>query len=184
MNDPVVIVPYDPAWPEQYEEEKGILLRALGPLVVQIDHIGSTAVPGLGAKPVIDVLMTINSIADVKGCVPPLKNIGYEHLGEYGIPGRHFFRKLSEGTGTRTHHLHAVGVGNDFVKKHLLFRDYLRSHPQTAQQYYHLKIELAAKHTTVRDSYTDAKTEFIESVLGKANAEPKMFPKLPENAQS
>lgn len=172
MDDTISIVPYDPAWPKQYEEEKWELQKALGSLIVQIEHIGSTAVPGLGAKPIIDITIALKNIADVNGCVLPLENSGYEHLGENGIPGRHFFRKFSKETGIRTHHLHIVGTDSDFVKKHLLFRDYLHDHPETVQQYYQLKKELAAKHGKDRDSYTDAKTEFIESVFGKANTKP------------
>ena len=168
MNDIVVVVSYDPIWPKQYEEEKDRLQKALGLIIAQIDHIGSTAVPGLGAKPIIDIMIALNNVAEVNGCILPLKNIGYEPLGENGIPGRHFFRKLSKETGIRTHHLHVVGAGNDFIAKHLLFRDYLRSHPETARQYYQLKKELSSEHGDDRNSYTDAKTQFIESVLAKA----------------
>lgn len=169
MNDTVIIVPYDPSWPKQYEEEKDRLQKALGSLVVQIFHIGSTAVPGLGAKPIIDIIIALGNITDVTGCVLPLEKIGYKHLGENGIPGRHFFRKLSKETGMRTHHLHIVGAGNEFVEKHLFFRDYLCAHPETVHQYYQLKRELAAKYGKDRDTYTEAKTSFIESVLTKAN---------------
>jgi GrpB-like predicted nucleotidyltransferase (UPF0157 family) len=168
MNDAVIIIPYDPAWPKQYDEEKQRLQRALGSLILQVEHIGSTAVPGLGAKPIIDIMIALKDITDVTGCVLPLKNIGYEHLGENGISGRHFFRKLSKETGIRTHHLHIVGAGNEFVEKHLFFRDYLRTHPETAQQYYQLKKELAAKHSIDRDFYTNEKASFIEAILVKS----------------
>jgi GrpB-like predicted nucleotidyltransferase (UPF0157 family) len=171
MNDTVIIVPYDPAWPKQYEVEKERLQEALGSLIVQIEHVGSTAVPGVGAKPIIDIMIILSDINNISGCVLSLKNIGYEHLGEYGIPGRHFFRKFSKKAGERTHHLHIVGAGNDFIEKHLLFRDYLRSNLETAQQYYQLKKELAAKYNNDRDSYTEAKTTFIESVLSNAKIE-------------
>ncbi len=125
--------------------------------------------PGLGAKPIIDIIVAVRRLAHVGQCIQPLQGIGYEYLGELEIPGRHFFRKPpGEDRGARTHHLHMVEYGSDFWEKHLLFRDYLRAHPKVAREYYELKKELVAKYGSDRETYTGAKTSFIEVVVTKA----------------
>ncbi len=93
MSSSIRLVDYDPQWPILYEEEKASILGVIGDLIVDIQHIGSTAVPGLGAKPIIDIVVAIRRLALIEKCVRPLQTIGYEYLGEYGIPGRYYFRK-------------------------------------------------------------------------------------------
>jgi GrpB-like predicted nucleotidyltransferase (UPF0157 family) len=171
MGRPVLIVDYDPRWPILYEGEKDLILGAVGLLVVAIEHIGSTAVPGLGAKPIIDIMVAVRRLADAEQCIGPLEGIGYEYVPEYNdiIPERRYFHKgPAEG---RTHHLHMVELTSDFWERHLLFRDFLRTHPEEAHRYYELKKELAARFRVDREAYTDAKTSFIESVVAKAQAE-------------
>ena len=168
MSTSVVIVAYDPRWPSKYEEEKDRILGAIGDVAVAIEHIGSTAVPGLGAKPIIDIMVAVSRLADAERCIEPLQEIGYEYVPEYNdvIPERRYFHKGPPGAAT--YHLHMVELTSGFWKGHLLFRDFLRTHPEQARQYYQLKKELAAKFGADRDGYTEAKTSYIESVIAKA----------------
>jgi GrpB-like predicted nucleotidyltransferase (UPF0157 family) len=168
MGDPVEIVEYDAGWPDAYERERALIATTLGELATGIEHMGSTAVPGLGAKPIIDIMVGVRSLADGEECVGPLEGLGYEYKGEFGIPRRLYFRKMR--AGRRSHQIHLVELGRDFWERHLLFRDYLREHGQAAREYEELKVRLAAEFRTDREGYTEAKTEFIEGVMAKASA--------------
>lgn len=170
MHSPVRIIDYDSQWPIQYEEEKDRIFRAIGHIVVAIEHIGSTAVPRLGAKPIIDIMIAVHQLTDAEKCIEPLKSISYEYVPKFedSFPERRFFWKGPP--KDRKYHIHMVELKSDFWKRHLLFRDYLRTHPEVAQKYHHLKKELAAKHGSDRDAYTDAKTSFIKSVEDKARS--------------
>jgi GrpB-like predicted nucleotidyltransferase (UPF0157 family) len=166
MSEPIRVVEYDPNWPALYEEEKAPILRVLGSVVLDIQHIGSTAVPGAAAKPIIDIMVGVDDPVAGEKCIQPLETIGYEFRGEAGIPGRLFF-----GKGTpRTHHLHVVDQDGDFWKSHILFRDFLRAHPDEAERYCELKRQLAARFAADREAYTEAKAPLIESALAKARA--------------
>lgn len=171
MKAPVVVVDYDPQWPILYEEEKDRIFGVIGHLVIAIEHIGSTAVRGLGAKPIIDIMVAVRRLKDAEECTEPLQSIGYQYVPEYNdiIPERRYFHKGP--TGARTYHLHMVELTSDFWETHLLFRDFLRGHPEEAKEYYLLKKELAEKFGSDREGYTDAKTSFIESAVTKARAE-------------
>jgi GrpB-like predicted nucleotidyltransferase (UPF0157 family) len=164
--DPVVIADYDPRWPAQYEREAALIRGALGHLLLGVEHVGSTAVPGLGAKPIIDMMAGVRSVAEGELCVAPLEALGYFHKGLDEIPDHRYFRKPVQ--GKRTHQIHMVPLGGDFWRRHLLFRDYLCAHPDAARDYYELKLRLAERHHRDRLAYTDAKTDFIEAVLAKA----------------
>ena len=170
MTVPVVIVDYDPRWPARYQEEQAQILGAIGHLVDAIEHVGSTSVPGLGAKPIIDIMVAVRSLADAPACIGPLERIGYEYVSEYeaSIPERRYFRKRP--VRRDTHHLHMVERESAFWERHILFRDHLRAHPEIAQEYDRLKRELAARFGADRDGYTDSKTSFIESVVAQARA--------------
>ena len=168
MGAAIEIAEYDPAWPSAYERERAAILGALGDLVFAIEHVGSTSVPGLGAKPIIDIMIGLRSLADHASCVAPLEALGYEYKGEFGIPDRRYFRRPIR--GPRTHQLHMVEHGSGFWVRHLLFRDYLRRHPEEASAYQQLKVGLAARFGTDVEAYTEAKTEFIQSALAKARA--------------
>jgi GrpB-like predicted nucleotidyltransferase (UPF0157 family) len=161
VANPVTIVDYDPRWPMMYVDEKAEILKAVGSIIVAIEHIGSTAVTGLAARSITDMMFAVRNLEDAESCIQPLQTIGYELEGE--MPERRFFRRGQRGAGT--HHLHMVEIGSDFWERHLLFRDYLLVHPEAAQQYSQLKKELAPKFCSDRDAYTDAKTNFIESVV-------------------
>lgn len=172
MSSPVKIAKYDPQWPWLFEMERHLILRATGHIIVRIAHMGSTAVPSLGAEPTIDIMVAINRLNDSDKCIDPLQRIGYEYQPEHetSTPQRRFFRK-GEPPREQHYHLHMVELKSDFWKRHLLFRDYLRTHPETAQKYYELKKRLADKHALDRDSYAEAKTPFIESIVAKAITE-------------
>jgi len=172
MQDDVVIVDYNPAWPKMYEQEKARIQEAISEYLVDIQHVGSTSIPGLGAKPIIDILPVIRDVALVKHCVQPLALLDYAYFGEHGIPHRYYFRKPADiTTQPRTFHLHVLEKGHDQWRMMLLFRDYLRSHPKTAQQYDALKRELATKFGSDRVGYTDAKESFVKSILHAAIVE-------------
>jgi len=164
----VVIVDYDPHWVEEFQAESQRIRAAIGPYLTIIEHVGSTAVPGLAAKPVIDMLAGIRSLADAPACIAPLQALGYIYIPEYEdeLPERRYFQRLRG--EEHTHHLHMAETTSEFWKKELLFRDYLRSHPETAATYDRLKRELAAQFGRDRAGYTDAKTEFITAVLEQA----------------
>ncbi len=166
----IAIVDYDPNWPALFEAERGRILSATGHLVVVIEHVGSTAVPGLAAKPVIDIMAAVRHLDDARKCIEPLHAVGYEYVPEYEaeLPERRYFHKGP--SGDRTHHLHMVELTSDFWKRHLLFRDYLRAHPGTARQYQELKRRLAAQFGADRSGYTEAKGPFIRAVEEKARA--------------
>jgi GrpB-like predicted nucleotidyltransferase (UPF0157 family)/predicted RNA-binding protein associated with RNAse of E/G family len=172
----VQIVDYDIRWPSIYAEERDRILKATGNRLAAIEHVGSTAVPRLGAKPIIDIMVAVRELSDANKWIPPLKSIGYEYVPEQEkeIPERRFFRKGPEGVPNEHFHLHMVEQSGAFWKKHLLFRDYLRSHPEVAQQYCRLKVELAKKCSSDREAYTEAKTSFIESVIAEAEAKPRL----------
>ncbi|MFA5138841.1 MAG: GrpB family protein [Elusimicrobiota bacterium] len=155
---------YDPAWPSRFDEERAGLLRLGNDRIAGVEHIGSTAIPGLAAKPIIDVMVGVPELLIDARLLSDLAGFGYEYFGEYGIPGRHFFRKGDP----RTHHLHWVRSGGDFWEEHLLFRDYLRRHLDEARRYEELKRGLALRYAEDRDSYTASKTGFIQEVLARA----------------
>ena len=154
-------MPHTERWHDLFAEEEDRLRVAVGEYALAIEHVGSTAICGLWAKPIIDIAVAVREIADAGRCVIPLERIGYEYRGEQGIPGRHLFGKGEP----RTHHLHLVEMGSDFWRSHLLFRDYLRQHREVRERYEKLKRELAQKHEEDREAYTEGKAEFIEGVL-------------------
>lgn len=169
MPNPVMIVDYDPRWPDIYLEEKERILGAVGEKIKDIEHIGSTAVPGLGAKPVIDIMVSVKDVETAHECVDPLGRIGYTDITPQPLSwNQDWFYCLGKGPHSTGFHLHLVREGSDHWDGHILFRDYLRAHPETARTYYDLKKRLATEYGADREGYTDAKTSFIESVLVKA----------------
>jgi GrpB-like predicted nucleotidyltransferase (UPF0157 family) len=167
--DPVVVVPYDDAWPSLYEEERARIERAIGSWAEGIEHVGSTAVPGLAAKAVIDIMVGVKSLDDSSILVERLVGIGYEYVSEFErvMPFRRYFRKMRE--GRRTHQIHLVERSNtEWWDRHLLFRDYLGADPEIAGEYAHLKYELSDRFGEDRGAYTDAKTHFISEVVRRA----------------
>ncbi len=162
-------MPYDPRWPEMFEEEQKRIEAAIGHYVVEIKHIGSTAVPGLAAKPIIDIMVGVRTLDDAPACINGLVNIGYEYVPEFEreFPFRRYFRKLRD--GKRTYQIHLVERSNaGWWDRHVLFRDYLCSHPDALIKYERLKRELARRFRDDRGAYTEAKTGFISKVEEQA----------------
>lgn len=170
----VAIVPYDPRWPDAYHHEQEHLRSCLPPgLVGRIEHFGSTAVPGLGAKPIVDVLVEVSDLEATKSQIAPLLEAqGYDYLwrpthGEDGPPWYAWFIKRDPASGARTHHIHMVEAHFEHWDS-LLFRDYLIQHSETAREYETLKRRLASEHPHDRVAYTNGKAEFIQAVTATA----------------
>lgn len=159
----VVIVPHDPAWHGMFLLESGMVMAALHELGIQAHHVGSTAIPGILAKPIIDILVVVADIATVDKRSDQMAALGYEVMGEYGIPMRRYFRK-DNAAGIRTHHVHVFAQGNPQIERHVAFRDFLRAHPDWASRYSDLKRELAAKYPDSMDGYIAGKDGFIQCV--------------------
>ncbi len=163
---PLVVRDYDPAWPRMYAATEAAILRAIGEQVAAIAHSGSTAVPGLAAKPLIDVLVALRRFpADIAPVREPLAGIGFASVPK-PWPDRYFFRRGPWGHGT--HHLHVVAPDGEDWTRQLLFRDYLRAHPAAAARYAALKRGLAATFQADRGGYTAAKGAFIAAILAAA----------------
>jgi GrpB-like predicted nucleotidyltransferase (UPF0157 family) len=165
--DDVRISPYDPVWPALFAAEAERLRGVLDcDRILGIEHFGSTAVPGLAAKPIIDILIAVDSLARAKETMEkPITALGYLYWPENPKPDRMFFVKGMPPYGARrTHHVHITEQNGEMWRRRLPFRDYLRMHPSEARRYEALKHELALRFPTDRDAYTDAKTEFIEEI--------------------
>ncbi len=163
----VEVVPHDPKWQEAFELESKSVADALGENVVAVHHIGSTAIPSIYAKPIIDLLVEVKDIIKVDRKNSAMESLGYEVMGEFGIPGRRFFRKDNQ-ENVRTHHIHTFEIASAQVKRHLAFRDYMLAHPENAQKYSELKRELARKYPKNIDKYMDGKDGFIKEMDKKA----------------
>lgn len=169
---PVLLTHYDPIWSEKFNKEKQNLLSAAGKFLTRIEHIGSTAIPGMVAKPTVDILAAITSLQEAKTLIKVVSSIGYIYVPEFEneLPERRYFYKDS--ADEDAFHLHVVELDSPFWKRHIAFRNYLRTHPDEADAYAELKIKLANEHTTDRNAYTDGKSEFIHRIemlaLGKS----------------
>jgi GrpB-like predicted nucleotidyltransferase (UPF0157 family) len=163
----VMLVPYTSEWERLFELEKALLEAAIGPYVHDIQHVGSTAIPGMVAKPIIDIGIAVASFEAAKVCISPIEQLGYEYKGEFGIPRRHYFVKGSP----RTHHIHMNEISGPDWENQVLFRDYLIDHPGVAREYSALKTELAGQYPADRERYLAGKAPFIEQVLDMARSE-------------
>lgn len=160
MGRKVEVVPYRTDWPKQFEAEANELRHIFGNQMVAIFHFGSTAIPGVSAKPIIDILLTVRNIEAVDPLNALLISFGYTPVGEYGIPGRRFFYKGSY--EVRTHHLHVYQFDNPHILRHLAFRDYMRENPLSARQYAVLKEQLAHQFPEDMESYIAGKNAFVK----------------------
>ena len=161
----VKVVDAQARWAEDFQQEQEILHDLLGDIVEGIHHIGSTSVPDLAAKPIIDILLEVSDIEALEAQSAKLINIGYVAKGEYGIEGRRYFEK---GGDDRTHHLHAFKTGDPHVYRHLAFRDYLKAHPEVREKYAHLKMKTAQDVNGDVVRYREGKSDFMELHLAKA----------------
>jgi len=162
----VEIHPYDPAWPEVYLAEVEEIALLLSSNLLAAHHIGSTAVPGLAAKPTIDILLVVRNLDELDASSAAMQARGYTPKGENGITGRRYFQKM-DGDVHRVH-IHAFKAGHPDIQRHLNFRDYLIAHPQIAHDYQVLKLDLAVQFRDAPADYTAGKSEFIRCVAARA----------------
>jgi len=166
----IEIVEYDPAWPAAFEVEAARIRRALGALALRIDHHGSTAVPGLGAKPIIDIQVSVATLQPLTTFGAPLETLGYTHVPHPDDAFCPFFHRPAH--WPHTHHVHVVASGSEEERRTLAFRDYLRDDADAARDYEQLKRELAAQlvggDTESREAYARAKTDFVQRVAAEA----------------
>ncbi|MCQ6268668.1 GrpB family protein [Fictibacillus sp. WQ 8-8] len=170
MTKPIVnLIDYNPNWEKQYEYEENRILDVLGDKVVGIEHIGSTSIKGLEAKPIIDIIVGVQDLDEVSSFVSPLSEIDYEYVPKPEFKDRRFFRKRLWGQGAC--HLHICEFNSSEWIGKLLFRDYLRLNPQVAEEYASLKKELATTYQFDRPTYTKKKEPFIKTIIEKARSE-------------
>ncbi|CAN7234103.1 GrpB family protein [Pseudomonas sp. TUM22785] len=168
-SDRIEVVDPNPEWPQRYREEAAAISDALGIRGLRLEHYGSTSVPGLAAKPIIDILLLPPPDYDWQRLVAPLEALGYQFWRDNPATDRMFFVKGMPPKGTgRTHHVHVMTQAN--AVRHLLFRDHLRAHPEDAAEYARVKRQLAERHPTDRDAYTAGKDEVVGAILGRATA--------------
>ena len=171
FNDSIELVPYDNQWPKMAAQEIKKLQEILpANHIIDIQHVGSTAIPGMLAKPIIDIQIAVDSLNSIKQlAIDALKILGYEYWYENPDPERMFFVKGMPPFGEkRTHHVHIVELGSKHWKNKILFRNYLNNNPEVAREYEQLKLNLAKDNPHDREQYTNAKAKFIDNVLRKA----------------
>ncbi len=174
MSKRVEVVAHSAGWREMFEAEAAAIREALGGEARAVHHIGSTAIPGVSAKPIVDILLEVREIERMDGLIPRMAALGYEARGEYGILGRRYFVKYGEDGGDRsrfvgrTHHVHGYRAGSPEIERHLAFRDYVISHPETAREYSRLKEDLARKFPEDIEAYMDGKDAFVKATEKKA----------------
>jgi GrpB-like predicted nucleotidyltransferase (UPF0157 family) len=172
MADSLQIAPYDPAWAAEFDRERQRIAAALGPLARRIDHNGSTSVPGLDAKPVIDIQISVDALQPLDAYGEPLVALGYTHVPHPDDAFCPFFHRPAN--WPHTHHVHVVAFGGEEERRTLAFRDYLREHAALAREYAALKRALApqfeSRDEVAREAYAQAKTDFIERAIQVALA--------------
>jgi len=169
-----VLVPYDPLWPRHFQEIRDQILSVAADLLVEVEHIGSTALPGLAAKPFLDLMPCLRSYDDGLALAERLGVLGYEYKGEYGIPGRHYFSKwIDTGAPACKHNVHAYEVGHAEWTRHLVFRDALRADSALRAEYEAFKENLAAVHHDDVQAYASAKSGFVDAVISRFGGPPR-----------
>ena len=161
----VKVSPYNENWVQKFIEEANQLKLIFRTEIIDIHHIGSTAVPGLAAKPIIDIMPVVKDINHIDSYNRKMQEIGYEPKGEHGIGGRRYFRK---GGANRSHHVHVYEIGSNEINRHLAFREYLKSHPKERKGYGELKETLARQFPNEMESYINGKDQFVKDIEFKA----------------
>lgn len=175
MPSPIRIVEYDPDWPLRFEAERRKVIEAVDGRISTVIHIGSTAVPGLCAKPIVDIMAGVSGLGEAEALLPPLAGLGYDDISKIDDNDAWFYclgrAPENPSDTTRYFHLHLMCENSDEWKRHVDFRDYLRLHPETAADYCTLKRGLAERFRNQREAYTESKTRFVREVEAKAAAE-------------
>ncbi|WP_214893559.1 GrpB family protein [Exiguobacterium sp. H66] len=161
----VIVTPYQEVWAEMFETEAAQLRAIFGQRLRGINHIGSTSVAGLSAKPIIDILPVVDTLGEIESFDTAMEALGYEVMGEFGMPGRRYYRK---GGDARTHHIHLYADGSPEIRRHVVFRDYLRQHPQEATAYSDIKEQLAKQHPVDISAYIAGKDAFVKEMEHRA----------------
>ncbi|WP_042473587.1 GrpB family protein [Bacillus ndiopicus] len=157
---------YTEDWILMFQQEVQLLKSIFGDEIISFEHFGSTSIPGMKAKPVVDMMCIVKDIETIDLYNEQMKSLNYDLTGEWGIEGRRLFRKGGE---NRTHHIHFYQFGNPHIKRHLVFRDYLLAHPKEASEYSKFKEDLADKYESTHD-YSPAKKAFVSHLEEKALA--------------
>lgn len=163
----VIVTPYQEAWGEMFETEAAQLRTVFGGRLRAVHHIGSTSVPRLSAKPIIDILPVVDTLSDIESFDTAMGALGYEVMGEFGMPGRRYYRK---GGDDRTHHIHLYADGSPEIRRHVVFRDYLRQHPDEVVAYSDIKERLAEQYPVDISAYIAGKDAFVKEMEQRALA--------------
>ena len=164
----VRLLPHDPQWAEQASLEEARILKAVWPAIIEMHHVGSTAIPGIAAKPIIDLVGVSPEMATLEAARPQIEALGYAWHGEYGLEGRRFCTLSDPNTGARRFHLHCYASGDHSIHRHLAFRDDLRARQEVADAYQLMKRDCAAKHPDDSHAYTECKDRWIKRVEAEA----------------
>ncbi|QSJ01017.1 GrpB family protein [Bacillus sp. 3a] len=157
----VFLVPWSAEWVKEFEMEKKRIEEVIGQYIVNVHHIGSTAVSGLSAKPIIDIAIEINHFVDGEQCATALQGLGYSYRGTNVLPERHYFSKGEP----RTHQIHMYQTGNRYLLEQINFRDYLRSNELAKSEYQQIKLNLSSVCKNDKHKYAEGKTDFVKSIL-------------------
>lgn len=172
MPQHIIVLDYDPEWEKKYQDEAEKIKAILKDNCVAIHHIGSTAVPGLAAKPIIDIMPVVKCLVAIDDVSADFEKIGYEYLGEFGIQRRRYLRK---GGDERTHQIHIFAENDtENIDRHLAFRDYMRTHEKEREAYSRLKKDLARRFPWDIDGYCDGKEAFVKRIEALARSEYKI----------
>ena len=164
----VSLLPHDPRWTKSATAEAELLTKAIGPALLTVHHVGSTAIPGIHAKPVLDLMPVVGELAALDGRQPEMEAAGYEGWGELGLPGRRYYTKTDSVSGLRLIQLHCYEFGSAEIVRHIAFRDYLRANPDLAADYDRVKVHCRGLHPDDSHAYGDCKSKWITAVEADA----------------
>ena len=164
----VELVPHDPRWASYAASEYELLAAALGPTLLAVHHVGSTSIPGILAKPILDLVPVVTTLSALEECRGSVEALGYEWWGELGLPGRRYCTKRDPVTGRRLIQLHCYALGSSEIERHLAFRDYLRHHPDIAGAYEREKVRCRALHAEDSHAYGACKSKWIGAAESEA----------------